>query len=239
MSLQDQSVVIIGGTSGIGLSVARLAQSQGARVTIASSRQSSVDTALSLLGTGAAGRTVDVLDIASLRDLFVDAGPVDQLVYTAGEPLSMMTVDNLDLTRARAFFDIRFLGALNAVHAVGPHLSSHAAITLTSGSAASRPGAGWALGASVSGAVTSLARALAVELAPVRVNAVAPGVLRSPTWSAMDAGEQADFYSAVADTLLVGRVGEVGDAAAAFLHCMTQTYTSGTVIGVDGGALLV
>lgn len=159
MSPRDQSVVIIGGTSRIGMSVAHMAQRQGARVTIASSRQSSIDTALSLLGTAAAGRIVDVLDTVSLRDLFADVGPVDQLVYTAGEPLSMMTVDDLDLTDARAFFDVRFFGALNAVHAVRPHLSSHAAITLTSGSAASRPGAGWALGASVSGAVASLARA--------------------------------------------------------------------------------
>ena len=151
----------------------------------------------------------------------------------------MMAVDDLDLVRAHTFFDVRFFGALNAVHAARPHLSSGAAITLTSGSAASRPGAGWALGASVSGAVSSLAKALAVELAPIRVNAVAPGVLRSPIWSAMSEERQAQFYASVADALLVTRVGEVDDAAEAVLYCMTQTYTTGTVIGVDGGALLV
>jgi NAD(P)-dependent dehydrogenase (short-subunit alcohol dehydrogenase family) len=239
MDLSDQRVVVIGGTSGIGLAIAEASSRAGARVVVASSRQSSVDSALARLDARATGQVVDVLDGAGLTTFFASLGEVDHLVYTAGEALRLMTIADLDLHRARGFFETRYFGALNAVHAAAASLRPGGSITLTSGSAGERPGAGWALGASICGAMNSLTRALAVELAPIRVNAVAPGIVRSPLWDELSADDREGLYAQTAASLLVGRVGEVEDIAQAYLYCMTQGYGTGAVVPVDGGALLV
>lgn len=238
MDLRGQHVVVIGGTSGIGFAVARRAVDAGAEVTVASSRRTSVDGALKRLNGGARGQVVNVLDTAEVDAFFDATGPLDHLVYTAGEPLSMMKVADLDLDRARAFFEIRYFGALNAVHAARPHLREDGSITLTSGTAGERAGSGWALGASVCGAMNSLTRSLAVELGPIRVNAVAPGVTRSPVWAEMDEAGQQAMYEQVGKALPLGRVGEVEDAADAYVYAMGQTYTTGTILSVDGGTLV-
>ncbi|MCW2492151.1 MAG: short-chain dehydrogenase/reductase [Frankiales bacterium] len=239
MELQQQRVVVIGGTSGIGLAVSRAAIGAGAEVVIASSRQASVDAALTQLGTSASGQAVDVLDPSDVAAFFDSLAGVDHLVYTAGDALSLMAINDLALRLARSFFEVRYFGALNCVHAALPQLRAGGSVTLTSGSAAERPGPGWALAASVCGAMNSLTKALAVELAPIRVNAVAPGVVRSPLWSQLSESDRDAMYNQVGQSLPVGRVGGVDDIAQAYLYCMTQGYGTGTVIEVDGGALLV
>jgi NAD(P)-dependent dehydrogenase (short-subunit alcohol dehydrogenase family) len=239
MSLTGTRVVIVGGTSGIGLATAHAALDAGAEVVIASSRQSSVDAALGELSAAATGHALDVLDAAAVRAFFDTVGSFDHLVYTAGEPLALLPIDALDIERARGFFEVRYFGALNAVSAAAPHLRQGGSITLTSGAARTRPGAGWSVASSVCGATTSLAGALAVELAPIRVNVVEPGVVRSPLWRGMSAEDQHALYRQQADALPAGRVGEVDDVARAFLYSMTQSFMTGTSIPVDGGALLV
>jgi NAD(P)-dependent dehydrogenase (short-subunit alcohol dehydrogenase family) len=239
MDIHGQRVVVVGETSGIGLAVAAALTGRGADVVVASGRQSSVDAALSQLGPRASGTTVAVTDPGEVTRFFDGIGAFGHLVYTAGEALSLMPVAELDLERARAFFQTRYFGALTVVHAAAPRLRPGGSITLTSGSAGDRPGPGWALAASVCGAKNALTRALAVELAPIRVNAVAPGVVRSPLLSGMPDADRAAMYDEVGRSLPVGRVGEVGDVAEAYVYCMTQPYGTGTVINVDGGALLV
>ncbi|MDQ1692126.1 MAG: hypothetical protein QOD87_2234 [Pseudonocardiales bacterium] len=239
MELQQQRVVVIGGTSGIGLAVSRAAIGAGAEVVIASSRQASVDAALTQLGTNASGQAFDVLDPSDVAAFFDSLAGVDHLVYTAGDALSLMAINDLALGLARSFFEVRYFGALNCIHAALPQLRAGGSVTLTSGSAAERPGPGWALAASVCGAMNSLTKALAVELAPIRVNAVAPGVVRSPLWSQLSESDRDAMYNQVGQSLPVGRVGGVDDIAQAYLYCMTQGYGTGTVIEVDGGALLV
>jgi NAD(P)-dependent dehydrogenase (short-subunit alcohol dehydrogenase family) len=239
MSLNGKRVVIIGGTSGIGLATAHAAVDAGAEIVIASSRQTSIDTALGEFPTGATGRTLDVLDSAAVHAFFAEVGAFDHLAYTAGEPLSLLPVDGLDIDEARAFFQVRLFGALNVVSASAKHIRPGGSITLTSGSARTRPGAGWAVASSLCGATTSLAGALAVELAPIRVNVVEPGIIRSPLWSGMSAEDRQSMYQQQADLLPAGRVGEVHDIAHAFLYSMTQSFMTGASITVDGGALLV
>jgi NAD(P)-dependent dehydrogenase (short-subunit alcohol dehydrogenase family) len=239
MTLTNKRVVIIGGTSGIGLATAHAAVEQGAEVIIASSRQSSVDAALGELSASTTGHTLDVLDSAAVAAFFEAIGEIDHLAYTAGEPLTLMPVDGMNLDQARGFFQVRFFGALNAVSIGATHIRPGGSITLTSGSARTRPGAGWSVASSLCGATTSLARALAVELAPVRVNVVEPGIVRSPLWSGMSAEDQQAMYDQQAATLPAGRVGEVDDIARAFIYSMTQQFMTGTSIPVDGGALLV
>lgn len=134
-------------------------------------------------------------------------------MFTAGEPLTMTPVDQLDADQAVRFFGVRYFGALAAVRAAVPHLRPGGSITLTTGVAKDRPGAGWALPASICGAIDALARALAVELAPIRVNAVSPGVVRSPLWASLAEEDREALYAGTAASLPVGRVGEVADIA--------------------------
>jgi NAD(P)-dependent dehydrogenase (short-subunit alcohol dehydrogenase family) len=229
--------IILGGTSGIGLAVAAAAEKEGMAVTVVSSRQSSVDRTLARL-PGVTGAVVDLTDADAVGAFFAGAGSFDHLVYTAGEPLDLMPVAGLDVGAARKFFGLRYFGALGAVRAALPHLSTHGSITLTSGTAAARGGYGWAVASSICGAVEGLTRSLAVELAPVRVNAVAPGVVRSPLWQTMSEVDRERMYTQTGGAIPAGRVGEVDDVARAYLYCMTQTWATGTVLTVDGGTVL-
>ncbi|MEU7692986.1 SDR family oxidoreductase [Microbispora sp. SCL1-1] len=239
MDLQGQRVVVLGGTSGIGLATAESAARQGAVVTVASSRPSSVERALSLLPDGCEGRVADLTDARAVGRLFEDLGEFSHLVYTAGEPLTMMPVDTLDLDAARDFFGLRYFGALGAVRAALPYLRKDGSITLTTGIAKDRPGPGWAVAASICGAMEALTKALAVELAPVRVNVVSPGFVRSPLWSAMGEEERERMYAGIGASIPAGRVGEVEDIARAYLFLMTEPFATGTVLTVDGGNVLV
>jgi NAD(P)-dependent dehydrogenase (short-subunit alcohol dehydrogenase family) len=241
MTLTEQRVLIIGGTSGLGLAVARAVLDRGGHPVVASRRPASVQRALDDLGPGAAGSAVDVQDDASLVELLDTHGPFDHVVYTAGEPLEMTMLADLTAERIQAFWNTRYIGALNAVRVLTDRhgVRGDGSIVLTSGNAAQRPGPGWALGASICGAVDALTRQLALELAPLRVNNVAPGVTRSPLWSAMSEQEQSALYESVAAGLPVGRIAETADVALAYVYAMEQTMATGTSLLVDGGAVLV
>jgi NAD(P)-dependent dehydrogenase (short-subunit alcohol dehydrogenase family) len=238
LGLHGQRVVILGGTSGIGLATAKAAARRGAEVTVVSRQPASVDRALTELPPGARGQAADLTDPALVWRLFGDLGDIDHLVFTAGEPLALMDMAALDQDKAREFFALRYFGALGAVHAALPHLQPGGSITLTTGIAGRRPAPGWAVAASICGAVESLTRALAVELAPIRVNAVCPGVVRSPLWAPMTEASRERLYSDTAAAIPVGRVGEVGDIARAYLYCLTQPFATGSILTVDGGAAL-
>ena len=112
-------------------------------------------------------------------------------------------------------------------------------MVFTSGIAGQRPHTGWALGASITSAMEGLIRALAVELAPIRVNIVSPGVVKTPLWSAMPGADREALYRQMEQNLLVGHVGEPEEIAEAYLYLMRQTYGTGQVIVVDGGGVLV
>ncbi|HEV7422831.1 MAG TPA: SDR family oxidoreductase [Mycobacterium sp.] len=238
MSLKNARVLVIGGTSGIGLGVATAVAERGALPIVASRRQSSVDRALAQLPEVARGAAVDLTDAASLDQLARDIGDIDHLVFTAGESLALTPLADLTPDRITGFFQTRFVGALSAVRAFAPRIAEGGSITLTSGTAAEQPGFG-ALPVSVCGAMNALTTALAVELAPIRVNAVAPGVVRTPLWGAMTEVDRQTMYDAAAQGLPLGRVGEVDDVALAYVYCMEQTYGTGVVLRVDGGTVLV
>ncbi|MFB8009330.1 SDR family oxidoreductase [Nocardia sp. NPDC056000] len=237
MSLTDQHVVVLGGTSGIGFAVAAEAAEQGARVTVVSSRDESVKRALAELPSGATGLVADLGDTARIGELFEEIGPFDHLVYTAGEALLLSPLADLDIAAARKFFELRYFGVLAAVQAAASRVRPGGSITLATGTASPRPVPGSAVPSSLCGAIEALTRALAVELAPIRVNAVMPGVVRSPLW-ALPEEVLADFYRDTAANTPLGRVGEVRDIARAFLFLLEQPHATGSIVTLDGGAVL-
>jgi NAD(P)-dependent dehydrogenase (short-subunit alcohol dehydrogenase family) len=239
MSLDGKRVVILGGTSGIGLATAGAAQREGVVVAVVSSRQKRVERALASLDRGAEGHVVDLSDEAQVRKFFEHVGAFDHLVYTAGETLQLETLDAVQLDHARGFVNIRFWGAFMAVKYGNAHIRPGGSVTLTNGVAGLRPHKGWTLAASICGAMEALTRALAVELAPIRVNAVCPGVVRTELWNDMTESDRDALYRNVAQNLPVGRVGEPEDLAHAYVYLMQEGYSTGQVIVVDGGAVLI
>jgi len=239
MTLDSSSrIVLLGGTSGIGLAIARRAALAGSQVTIASRNPASVERALGELPAGVVGRAVDATSAADVAAFFDGVGEFDHVAYTAAENIVGRTLDAITAEVAAEFFGLRLFHALDAVRLAVPHLRAGGSITLTSGTAAFKGGAGWALGSAACGAMNALVRSLAVELAPLRVNAVAPGVLRSPLWSAMSEADREAMYAGTAASLPLGRVADPDDAAKAYVALMDQDYVTGTVAVVDGGTLV-
>jgi NAD(P)-dependent dehydrogenase (short-subunit alcohol dehydrogenase family) len=237
MTLENTNVLVIGGTSGIGLGVAHAVANRGATPIVASRRQASVDRTLAELPGGARGATIDLTDPSALDQLAADVGEIDHLVYTAGEPLELPSLADITPAVANGFFQTRFIGALSAARVFGPRLRPGGSITLTSGTAAWNPSYG-ALPSSLCGAMNALAPALAVELAPIRVNAVAPGMIRTPIWDVMPEADRRALHNREMQRIPLARIGEVDDAVRAYVYCMEQTFSTGTVITVDGGSLL-
>lgn len=239
MKLQGKKIVVLGGSSGIGLAVAQAAAREGAEVVIASSNPARVSDALTVMPAGAVGRVVDLLDAEAINRFFEDVGAFDHLVYTAGEGLKLSPLASMTLGEARTFFELRYWSALAAAKAARGMLRPGGSMVFTSGVAGARPGPGWSVAASICSAMEGLTRALAVELAPLRVNIVSPGVVRSPLWRDMDDAARSALYADQADRLPVRHVGEPEEVAQAYVYLMAQTYGSGQTLVVDGGGLLV
>ncbi|MCW6510852.1 SDR family oxidoreductase [Lichenifustis flavocetrariae] len=239
MDLKGKRVVVLGGTSGIGYAVAEAAGRAGATPVVVSSRQANVEAAIARLPQGAEGQALDLRDEAAVAAFFAKAEAFDHLVFTAGETLQLGPLQETSLDTARAFFELRYWGAVTAVKHGAARIRGGGSIVLTSGIAGRRPQAGWTLGASICSAMEGLTRALAVELAPLRVNLVSPGFVRTPLWRDMPEAQREAMYQAAGEKLPVGRVGEATDLAEAYLFLMRQGFATGQTFVVDGGGVLV
>ena len=239
MNLGGKRIVVLGGSSGIGLAIAQAAAHEGATVAIASSRNARIDEALATLPAGTEGHVLDLADGDATRALFARLGSFDHLVFTAGETLQLGSLATTDVDAARRFFALRYWGAYCAAKYGSGNIREGGSIVFTSGIAGQRPQAGWALGASICSAMEGLTRALAVELAPIRVNIVSPGVVRTPLWANMTEADRKTLYRETAVRLPVGHVGDAEEIAEAYLYLMRQGYSTGQVLVVDGGAVLV
>jgi NAD(P)-dependent dehydrogenase (short-subunit alcohol dehydrogenase family) len=237
--LQDKRVVVVGGSSGIGLAVAQQAASQGAGVIIVSSNAERVQKAVECISGEAQGQVVDVADERAVATFFSKLGTFDHLVFTAGDSLHLHDLPATDLLQARRAFELRYWAALAAVKYGSPHIRKEGSIVLTTGIAGQRPQKGWVIAASACGAIEALTRALAVELAPIRVNAVSPGVVRTNLWQNMSAPERERLYESVGNSIPVGRVGEASEIAQAYLFLMQEGFATGQTVVVDGGTVLV
>jgi NAD(P)-dependent dehydrogenase (short-subunit alcohol dehydrogenase family) len=238
-NLSGKRIILLGASSGFGLATAKAAAAEGAKVVIVSGNQQRIDEALKELPAGSEGYSVDLGKEENIRDFFDTIGSFDHLVYTAAENLTLNLIGETEIDKARQFLNLRFWGAYAAVKYGAPHINPGGSVCLTSGNASLRPGKGWTMAASICGAMEGLVRALAVELSPIRVNSVVPGVVRSNLWNSMPAADREQLFKAIGDANLVHRVGEVEDIALAFVYLMKQQYGTGQNLVIDGGSVLV
>ena len=237
-SLNGQRIAIIGGSSGIGYAVAECALAEGAQVVIGSSNAANVEAAVARLGKGASGGVVNVNDEASVAAFFERLGAFNHLVFTAGDwgpHLFSGPIAKLDFGSASEILKVRFWGALKAIKHAQGRISPDGSITLTDGVLVHRPRKGASLTTAFGGALEFLARGLAVDLAPLRVNAVCPGVVLTERLSQFQSPE---LVRQQTGRQLIPRGAEPAEVAQAYLYLMRGTYTTGQVLIVDGGLTL-
>lgn len=238
-TLEGKRVILLGGTSGVGFATAAAAAQEGASVVVVSSRKERMEHAISRLPISAEGHVVDLTDEEQVRTFFRHIGKFDHMVFTAGDPLLVEDIRSIDMEAARRLFQLRYWGAYIAVKYGSSNIRQGGSITLTSGVAGARPQKGFTVAASICSAIEALSRALAIELCPLRVNAISFGLMRTELWGSLPEEDRNAMYEAVSQSLPLGQVGEPEDAAEAFLYVMRQQYMTGQTIVVDGGSSLV
>lgn len=236
--LAGKRVILLGGTSGFGLATAIAASEEGASVVVVSSSQQRVNDALSLLPTGK-GFIADLGDEKQIEQLFKEMGEFDHLVFTAGDALNFSSLSALDMDKAKQSINLRFWGSVMAAKYGAPLIREGGSIILTTGAIGRRPRKGTAVIAAMASAIEGLTRSLAFELAPIRVNAVCAGTFRTNLLSGMAEGDREQLFSQIGSKLLTGRVGNANEIAEAYLYLMRGSFTTGQIIVVDGGSLLV
>jgi len=234
MQLTGKKVVVIGGSSGIGLATAERAKKEGADVVIASRNAERLKAAASKIGVTAIA--CDVTSDDSVTSCFRQCGPVDHVAVTAAQlktgPFKTVSMDDV-----RATMESKFWGAWRVARAA--EIRAGGSLTLVTGYLSLRPRPGAAIVGAVNGALESLTRGLALELAPIRVNAVSPGTIDTPIRASMPEAARRDMLDKAAAALPVRRVGVGDDIAQQILTFMTVGFATGSIVYIDGGALIV
>jgi NAD(P)-dependent dehydrogenase (short-subunit alcohol dehydrogenase family) len=232
MKLQGAHVVVMGGSTGIGFAAARLARQAGAEVTIAGRSQDKLAQAQRELGEV---RTVaaDITDERAVGQVFEGLSHVDHVLISAGTIINGRIVDN-DLANLRRIIDERIWGLTYVVRHAVPRMIT-GSITFTSGGLSSRPRVGAAMLTAALAGVEALAPALALEVAPIRVNAVTPGLIDTPLLYTAYGSERDTLVKNRAAVLPGKRIGSADEVAQVMLMLMTNEYITGEVIHIDGG----
>lgn len=233
MTLAGKKIVVIGGSSGIGLATAELAKGEGAEVVIASRSAAKLDPVAERLKVAAF--PADVTSDQSVAELFRRTGPVDHVVLTAAQ-LRTGPFKTVAMEDVRATMEGKFWGAWRVAREA--EIRPGGSLTLITGFLSVRPRPNSAIISAANGALESLARALALELAPVRVNAVSPGVIDTPIRAAMPEAARKEMLAKTAAALPVGRVGMAEDIAWQILSFMANGFATGSIVYIDGGALV-
>jgi NAD(P)-dependent dehydrogenase (short-subunit alcohol dehydrogenase family) len=234
--LTGAHIVITGGSSGIGLATARRALALDAEQVVVAGRDAKrLAAATAHLGSRSTPLVLDVTDESAVLHALQAVGPFDHLV-TAAAGNYRATFPELDTAAARQLFESKFWGQHHCVRRGAPLLRPGGSITLFSGWISRKPAPGTSTLAAIDGAIEALARVLSLELAPLRVNAVSPGAIDTPRWAAQFTSEQQrEYFARVAQLTPVGRAGHADDVAHAVTFLMTNGFTSGSVVDIDGG----
>jgi NAD(P)-dependent dehydrogenase (short-subunit alcohol dehydrogenase family) len=236
--LKGRTVVIFGGTSGIGLSAAVQAKAAGAKVIVIGFDATRAQEAATEHGLDG-WRAADITHSETIYEALADIPQVDHLVLLAGTFVAGKVLE-ADVDHLRKAFEERVWASIATLRALGDRLSKDGSVTFISGALADRPNAyGTAVLASASAAMEALARGLALELAPTRVNTLSPGPINTPLLS-RTLGEGRDAYvAALEEKLPLHRLGTASEAGAAVVFLMTNSFMNGATLNVDGGSRLV
>ncbi|ROM61806.1 short-chain dehydrogenase [Pseudomonas brassicacearum] len=237
-NLAGKHIVIFGGTSGIGLATAIQAKQAGAKVHVVGLDAARAEKMAAQHGFES-WRAADITQSEAVYNALADLETVDHLVLLAGTFVAGKTLD-ADIAYLRRAFDERIWASVHALRALGDRLSKDGSVTFISGSLADRPNAyGTAVLAAASAAMEALARGLALELAPIRVNTLSPGPIDTPILTKAMGDARDGFVAALERTLPLHRLGTADEAGAAVVFLMSNGFMNGATINVDGGARLV
>jgi NAD(P)-dependent dehydrogenase (short-subunit alcohol dehydrogenase family) len=213
-----------------------LARSEGARVVVAG--RDSEALAAGYDGEDISAETVDVTDDESISAFAARVGPVDHLVSTVSARARGKLAD-LDRVKLQLSFDTKVIGPAMLAKHFAPQINEGGSIVLFSGVNAFKVNVGYLGVAITNGAVDFLTRSLAVELAPIRVNAISPGVIDTGAWDSLGEDGKRDYFAHISDTNPARRIGTVDDVAQAVLFALTNTFLTGVTLKVDGGEPLI
>ena len=236
--LRGQTVVVIGGSAGIGLETARRARAEGADVILTARNPERLQRAASELGALSTA-AFDATDAVSLERFFGGLPtPIDHVMATAGRPYYARLSD-MDFTEARRLLDEHLLLAFQISRHAVDRVRPGGTLLFMGGTGARRPGVGLALASAVTAALPALVASLALELAPVRVNLIAAGFVDTPLSASLLGDQLDDRRKQLRATLPIRRVVGPSDVAALAVHIMTNTALTGATYDVDGGQQLV
>jgi NAD(P)-dependent dehydrogenase (short-subunit alcohol dehydrogenase family) len=238
----NKKVLIAGGGSGMGMALTKQCLNAGDRVIIVGRNEETLAQACEKFQRPAQLTAIaaDISREDQVANLFEQVGSLDHVVSTAADIAGAYELlPSLDMKAAQRVVDSKFYGPLLLAKYGAARLSSVGSITFVSGIAAYRPAARGSVVAAVNAALEGLVRALALELAPIRVNAVSPGWVDTSIWAHVAGDKKDDVLNAMAKRLPVGRVGQPDDIADAIAFLMGNTFTTGTILHVEGGHRLV
>ncbi len=240
--LTGKTVVVIGGSAGMGLATAKLVAELGADVVIAARDPHRLAQAAEQInqrsGSAVCHRALSIESGDAVAEFLADYAPFDHLVLP-GSTVVPVDFEHVTEANSREAFDSKFWGPFLAAMAAVPHMRHGGCVVMYSGVAADRPVRGFVVGSAINGAINALTRSLALELGTLglRINTIAPGAVRTPLWSNVDHLQSADDIEAEASARLpVGRVGTARECAELAVALMTNGFITGEVIGIDGGA---
>ncbi len=233
--LDNQHFLIVGGSSGIGLATAEAAAAAGARVTIAARDPARLAAARDRIGGSARAVVLDTGDEAAVETFFGEGEPWDHVAVSAARTPTG-PIRGLTLAEARTAVDSKFWGAYRVARAA--RIRDGGSLTFVTGFLAVRPSASSVLQGAINAGLEGLARGLALELAPVRVNAVSPGLIDTPLWDGLAPERRQALFDGAAQRLPVRRVGQAADVANAIMFVATTPFATGTTVRVDGGGAI-
>lgn len=234
--LDGKKILIIGGSSGIGYATAAGALEQGAEVTIASRSEAKLNQARESLGRAVEIQKLDVASMSDVEGYFLKAPVFDHIVIS-GAAFKFGSVRTQDLEDAYEAMNVKFWGAFRVARCA--RISADGSFVFVSGFLSRRPKPNMALVGAINAALETLAQGLALEMAPIRFNVVSPGIIDTPTRASMSAEARKTLLENVANSLPVKHVGQPEDVAEQILVFLKNGFMTGSVVYVDGGALLV
>jgi NAD(P)-dependent dehydrogenase (short-subunit alcohol dehydrogenase family) len=233
--MSQHHIVIVGGSSGMGLATARHLLGAGARVTITGRDDARLAEAKRALGPGARAVRMDAAATETLPALFADIGALDHLVLALGSRKGLGPFASMSVAEVRQGFEEKVLTQFAAAQAALPHLNPGGSMTFVSSVSAHAASPGTAGIGAQNAAVAALVPILAVELKPLRVNGVSPGLIDTPFWDFLPAEQRSQVYAEYAGKTPVGRVGRPEDVAQAIAFLIGDSFVTGHVLLCDGG----